>query len=412
MLKNLFKKIIKLFIYTAMLPIYWLSYLVPKDKNLWIFGAWFGEKYADNSKYLFEYINKNHTEIKAIWLTNNQNTFELIKKKGYKVFKTYSLKGLFYALRAQVGIISTGLKDINIYTTGNMKIVQLWHGIPLKKIMFDDKITFKHPNFFKNITFLIFPFLKRDFYYSNTIFIATSEEVQKRMSSAFNVRLDKVKVTGYPRNDSFFQSLRKDLDFVKKLLYFKSIGKKIVIYMPTHRREGKLNICKFLFSNLSFLNSRLEWLNCILLVKLHYYHLNEISYLTNENYSNIIVLNDKLIEQDIYNILKLTDILITDYSSVYLDYLLLNKPIIFAPFDLEDYLKNDREFYYNYNEVTPGPKAKNWEEVIKYLEDFIKNPQLYKEEREKIKNFFHKYKDGNSSKRVFQEIVKLISNKY
>jgi len=96
-------------------------------------------------------------------------------------------------------------------------------------------------------------------------------------------------------------------------------------------------------------------------------------------------------EQDINNILKLTDILITDYSSIYFDYLLLDKPIIFAPFDFEDYLVKDRELYYNYDEVTPGPKARNWNEVLISLKEAIENPEKYKKEREKIKNIFHKY---------------------
>ena len=160
---SLIRKIKKFLTYTSMLPLYWLSYLIPKDKNLWVFGAWFGERYADNSKYLFEYVNKYHPEIKAVWLTRNQNTYDLIKKKGYKVYKINSLGGIYYSLRAKVGIISVGLKDINMYLTGNMQIVQLWHGIPLKKIMFDDKITFKQPTNFKKFLLFLFPFLKSNF---------------------------------------------------------------------------------------------------------------------------------------------------------------------------------------------------------------------------------------------------------
>jgi len=399
----------KLLTYVVMLPIYWISYIFPKDKNLWVFGAWFGEKYADNSKYLFEYVNKNHPEIKAIWLTHNQHTYNIIKKRGFKVYKIYSLKGLYYSSKAKVGIISTGLKDINMYLIGNMQIVQLWHGIPLKKIMFDDKITFKNISIYKKISFLIFPFVKKNYIYSDALLIATSKEVQKKISSAFRVPLENVKITGYPRNDSFFQKYDKKLELVTKLLYLKSQGKKLVIYMPTHREEGKLDINKLFFSNIENINKKMKELNCILLIKLHFYHINKSDLSKIPNLSNIITVNDDLIEQDIYNILKLTDMLITDYSSVYFDYLLLNKPIVFAPFDIKEYLKYDREFYYNYEDVTPGPKAKNWNEVLKYIKEAIETPEKYKKEREKIRSLFHKYQDGNSSKRVFDEIVKLIS---
>ena len=408
-LRSFGEKLKKLLTYTIMLPLYWLSLVIPKDKNLWVFGAWFGEKYADNSKYLFEYVNKYHPEIKAIWLTSNQNTFKLVKNKGYKVAKTYSLKGIYYSLRAKVGVISTGLSDINMYLTGNMQIVQLWHGIPLKKIMFDDKITFRHPTIFKKLLFFFFPFLKKNIYYSDALLIATSEEVRRKISSAFKVSLKQVKITGYPRNDSFFQEPKEELEFVKKLLQLKMQGKKLAIYMPTHRKEGRMNISKFL-SNLKFIDEKLKELNCMLLVKLHYYHISENLHLMKEKeFSNITILDDNLIEGDVYNILRLTDVLITDYSSIYFDYLLLDRPIIFAPFDIEDYLKEDREFYYEYDKVTPGPKARNWNEVLMYVKEAIENPEKYKDEREKIKNIFHKHQDGNSSRRVFNEIIKIIS---
>ncbi|GAB6077191.1 CDP-glycerol glycerophosphotransferase family protein [Desulfurobacterium crinifex] len=403
------EKLKKLLIYVVMLPLYWLSFIIPKDKNLWVFGAWFGERYADNSKYLFEYVNKYHPEIKAVWLTSNRKTFEIVKNKGYNVLKISSLKGIVYSLRAKVGIISTGLRDINMYLTGNMQIVQLWHGTPLKRIMFDDKVTFRPPTTFKKILFLVFPFLKKNLYYSDALLIATSEEVRKKISSAFRVPLERVKVTGYPRNDSFFQDYRENLEFAKKMLHLKLKGKKLAIYMPTHRKEGEMDISKLLFSDMEFIDKKLQELNCMLLVKLHYYHTNESLHLRKKKFSNIIMLNDDLIEHDIYAILKLVDILITDYSSVYFDFLLLDKPIIFAPFDMESYLKNDREFYYDYNEVTPGPKAKNWNEVLVYLKEAIENPEKYGKERERIKKIFHKYQDGNSSKRVFNEIIKSIS---
>ena len=112
-------------------------------------------------------------------------------------------------------------------------------------------------------------------------------------------------------------------------------------------------------------------------------------------------------EVDVAEILPNTDILITDYSSVFFDFLLTNRPIIFAPFDYEKYITKDRELYYDYDEVTPGPKCKNWEEVLEWIVKFKENPNLFKEEREEVKNRFHKYQDGRNCERVFNEIIKL-----
>jgi CDP-glycerol glycerophosphotransferase (TagB/SpsB family) len=127
-------------------------------------------------------------------------------------------------------------------------------------------------------------------------------------------------------------------------------------------------------------------------------------------YPNIKIIKDCEIEQDIYTIINQFDILITDYSSIYFDFLLADKPIIFAPFDYEEYITKDRELYYNYNEVTPGPKCRNWDEVLDWIVKFKENPKLFKEEREKIKKMFHKYQDGKNCERVFNEILNLDKN--
>lgn len=399
-IKRILKLIIKIPVYLCFDFIYFFSWIFPKDSNLWIFGAWFGEKYADNSKYLFEHINKNHPEIRTIWLTKNKNTLKLIRSKRYEAYLTYSLKGFLLSMKSKVTIVCVGLCDVNMSTVSNAQIVHLWHGIPLKKIMFDDRINFKvSSRIRKFIVKKFFPFLWRN--YSKYMLIATSPEIQRVISGAFKAPICNVKVTGYPRNDVFFMKT-VNVPIKSKLLFLRE-NNKIGIYMPTHRREGKFDIASFFINDIEFLNSRSKELNIILLVKLHYYHLESLEH-RYFNYSNIIFIKDKDIDQDIYSILPNTDFLITDYSGTYFDYLLLNKPIIFAPFDMEDYLKNDREFYYNYDEVTPGPKAKNWHEIFMYIKEAIKYPKKYENERKKICKLFNIYNDANSSERVYREI--------
>ena len=111
------------------------------------------------------------------------------------------------------------------------------------------------------------------------------------------------------------------------------------------------------------------------------------------------------INQDIYSVINNFDLLITDYSSIYFDYLLSDNPIIFAPFDYDHFIGNQREFYYDYDEVTPGPKCKNWDEVLEWIVKFKDNSMLYSAERKNIKDKFHKYQDGNSCKRVYEKIL-------
>ncbi|RLC52457.1 MAG: hypothetical protein DRH79_04890 [Candidatus Cloacimonadota bacterium] len=118
-----------------------------------------------------------------------------------------------------------------------------------------------------------------------------------------------------------------------------------------------------------------------------------------------------LLNVDIYDSICDYDILITDFSSIYFDFLLTGKPIIFTVFDKDEYLKNERELYYEYNEITPGPKTKNWEETIKSAVSILAGNDEYKQQREKIKNRFFKYNDGRNSERVFKEISALTGTK-
>jgi len=226
-MKIVLEKLKKLFIYTTMLPLYWLSSIVPKDKNLWVFGAWFGERYADNSKYLFEYVNENHPEINAVWLACDKEVYKTVKNKGYKVVLKRSLMGIFLALRAKVFIVCQS-KGEDLYPFINDKksvVIQLWHGIPLKKIGYDDIIyTYKNGNpQIEKIKKFFFPFLNENY----SLLIATSEETKNIFSRAFRVEKKKVEITGYPRNDRLFTFSR-----AKK-------GRKNikVIYLPTFRKD-------------------------------------------------------------------------------------------------------------------------------------------------------------------------------
>ena len=115
-------------------------------------------------------------------------------------------------------------------------------------------------------------------------------------------------------------------------------------------------------------------------------------------------------KDDIYEFLTFVDILITDYSSVYFDFCLLNRPIIFSPFDQESYLSNDRELYYNYNDVTPGPKCHNWQEVISEIDLILNGKDKYANKRQVLNQRFNRYQYFKNSKRLASQILSLNNN--
>jgi CDP-glycerol glycerophosphotransferase (TagB/SpsB family) len=375
---------------------------VPKNTNLWLFGAWFGEKYADNSKYLFEYVNRNHPNVRAVWLTRNAGTRDLVSRSGYEVHLMSSPQGLFLRALSGVWIVTTThTTDVNIYYAwpfGRVKLVQLWHGTPLKTIGYDHKQSRMHPEAAAP-RFQVLPFnaLASD----KDLYIAPSEEVRAKLQAAFRVPRDRIKVTGYPRTDALFAVNKPDVPLAREL---RALRKKscVGIYLPTHRQEGKGSVSS-LTEGLSAIDAKLGELGVALLVKPHFVDLNKLNILA-DRLTNVRVITDDDIDQDLYSVLSETDFLITDYSSVFFDYLLLDKPIIFAPFDKESYTI-DRALYYNYEDVTPGPKARNWQEVLTYIEDVTTNREAYEEERRRVDRTFNAFHDGHSSQRVYDAIT-------
>ncbi|MGE8425916.1 MAG: CDP-glycerol glycerophosphotransferase family protein, partial [Sphingobacterium siyangense] len=179
----------KFFLYLINLPFYYVFKCVPKKTNLWVFGSWFGQKYSDSPKYLFEYVCKNHPEIQAIWLTNDSSTLQLIRKEGYRAVKAYSVLGYLVSARAKLGFISTSTADLNFYVLPH-KVINLWHGIPLKKIMFDDKYNNSYPlkktNPFKRI---FAPYIDSNPY---SVVVASSVREKEILISAFRLKQEEV----------------------------------------------------------------------------------------------------------------------------------------------------------------------------------------------------------------------------
>ena len=396
------KKVFKLLLIILNLPLYWISFFIPRDKNLWIFGAWFGQKYADNSKYFFEYVNKFCKKIRAIWLAKDKETIDFIQKEGYEAFHMFSIKGYLLSLRAKIAVLTVGIDDINPYTTGNMKFLQLWHGTPLKRIVFDDEKIFWHPKGFQKFFVKLSPLKRKFINYSDDIFISTSKDVRNIISSAFRVKANNVKITGYPRTDIFFNSCSDKMQVLNFMKQLSQKGNRIVIYMPTHREVNNFCYLSPFIKKIKYFDEKLRRNKIFMFIKMHFYQMERVGFF---NLNNIIFLTDSMIKHDIYNFLPYTDLLITDYSSVYFDYLLLDKPIVFAPFDIESYKIRDREFYYNYDDVTPGPKVENWDNLIEVVEKELRFPERYKKERERVCRKFHKYNDGKSCERVFKEVA-------
>ena len=381
-MKKIISKINTLIDIIITYPIYIISFLFPKNKKIWVFIGWHltehnkGEIFADNTKYLFLYTSQNEKNIKSIWLAKNRELAKKLNELGYISYYDKSFKGIYYALRAKYTIIDAYLQRQNFRYTGKSKIIQLLHGKGMKKGGYAKKIL-RH----------------------NDYIFTTSEFVSNLLPKKFTKK-SKIFITGYPRDDIFFSTKIKNIEFGTDQTNLKNVqnikkddDSKCLLYAPTFRRSMKN------FDLKSILNLQ-NWLSenkYYLFISLHSkYRIQKRL----KNTENIFFIEDC----DITPLLKHFDILITDYSSIFTDFLLTNKPIIFYPFDLEEYQKTEG-LCFNYEKYTPGPKVLNVDELKSALNKILTLDD-YQAKRQEIKNLYHKYTDGNFSKRIIETIKK------
>ncbi|OMH25673.1 CDP-glycerol glycerophosphotransferase family protein [Motiliproteus sp. MSK22-1] len=359
--------------------IYGVAILLPKHPQVWVFGAWFGERYSDNSKAFFEYVSNSKKTQRAIWISKDKNIVKAVRTQGYESYYALSAPGIWFQLRSNYAFVCQALQDdLHAPCIGpKTKVVNLWHGLPLKKIMYD---VFGDHAKKKNMKGLAIDFLSPYNKRRNDYLLATSIETQATLSKAFRVDQSRTLVTGFPRNDVFFST---DMQATTTQPYK-------CIYMPTFR--GGMGSACDLFTAYNFdfqlFEKTLADHNIKLVLRMHPVNTPP------EKLANMIKNSDTIVfdySGDIFDTITEYDCMITDYSGAYFDFLLSGKPILFAPFDLKDYLEKERDLYYPYKEVTLEPYALSWPALISQLVELKENGPSsdYINKYEKLKNLFH-----------------------
>ena len=268
-------------------------------------------------------------------------------------------------------------------------VVNLWHGSPLKKIgnYLDDK----DENYF-------------------TYLLAASDFFAPIMQKAFSCRPEQIKICGHPRNDAMFRGknalARLGLD---------AGWDKLILWMPTFRQSGFLGVsdaARAKGTGLPILsrkedmekaNALLQERNALLLAKIH--PAQDLDAIDRTAYSNIrIVTNGQMqaAECDLYALLGQADALITDYSSVYFDYLLLDRPIGFTVDDIEEYMANRGFVVDDPYPLMPGQFLNTLEEFCGFLGDVLDGTDPFAEERKRVGKLVNKYSDGKDSQRALE----------
>lgn len=391
-------------IFIALSPVYLVSKLFPRDRNLYLFGSGHGERFADNSKYLFLHFARNPSDNKYVFVSRNRQVVNSLTDAGYEALDISTWKGKLTALRAGTCFISHSTHDIHPLLIGGARIVQLWHGTPLKKIAYDSMRPPKGLRqglkyWVRRIAFRLFPYLNASTCFDHLV--VSSENVVDCFMSAFRLTRDEVEVLGQCRNDSLIAGYDFDGRIFPEFQYLESFSRKrkrVVTWMPTHRLISGGGIASLIENyqlDQSDLIDVLVRHNAQLVIKAHPLDLSQIK--DRQFLDSRIAIYPY---DDPYPLLRTTDILITDYSSVYLDFLLLDRPMIFSSFDYETYMKDDAAMYFDYEKVTPGPKCSNWIELTRELDSLLSvmtdgGEDRYCQSRKSCREMFNKFVGGN-----------------
>lgn len=368
-----------------------ISFLIPKKKSRWVFGAWFGNSISDNPEAVYRYIKANHPEIETAWILRNPGQYG----KEFRVFKRNSLKGLWYVMRSQVAVFNQGYMDFStVHVLGGVKTIQLWHGVAWKKIGADarpEKVTRKEKLYYRAFDWISL--------YDK--YIAPSELYAKHVISAFKTEENHILKVGQPRNEILFQEencqeLRQRL--LENLGISTDTDQKLVVYMPTFRDTKASSFSFFDKEIFEKINNLAKELDFYILEKSH--HAEKREKLSEKPGDRLVSCQKEHAEI----LLASADVLITDYSSCFFDFLIRDKPIIHFAYDYEYYRDQDRGLYYGIDEISAGDVVYDFKSLLDCLRKNLQYPETNARKREKIRKQFITYECVDNSRIIVEEI--------
>ena len=359
-----------------------INHIIPKSNTI-IFNSY--PPYSDNALALYNYIIEDRPDItskyKILWGQETISTAGVMTKGIINPFIKKSPAGVWRFLRAKY-IITTHGYFPGVTSGSGQTQINLWHGCGYKTITEADKI------------------------YRGDETIVTSDLYRQIHASIFEMDETHVHVTGYPRNDLLF----KPSNALEKLGITSEY--KIYIWLPTYRKaalghdgidgsENSFGIGTIDEQHFLELNAQLKKQGVFLIIKTH--PMDTIQIDNVNQYSNIACMTNQNLKEmnvDLYDLLPCTDGLLSDYSSVIVDYLLLDKPIAMVLSDQEEY-KNTRGFVFDpVEDYFPGPIINDFSGLLEYFQNREIIDNKWKEKREQLKDLFHKYSDDKSCERV------------
>jgi CDP-glycerol glycerophosphotransferase len=378
-----------------------LSYVIPKRKSLMVLMGAKDGFFNDNVKFFFLYMAEEQQDKEFYLLTANKEIYNSLKSEYDNILYYPSVKAYWIMLRSKVFVIDnfSWMDNCRFQLFWRAKIVQIWHGIGFKKIQRSNKF------FIQETSSLYRRFILN--------FVGKLPRYQAVISTGrfFTEQFFKPAFltdhfidTGYPRNDVIVnprkyknELINSDTETIERVAKMRKNGIKSVLYAPTFRDTGGDGIADGIL-DLEKLNQFAIDNGLVFVFKLH----------PLPQYQNISQGFERIIwydnVKDVYPFLPEVDFMISDYSSIYMDYILLNRPVLFLLYDREKYETKDRELHDFFNDFIIGPISTNQNKLEKDLVDLLKGEDAYQSKREEIIKKSYDNIDDKASERIFNFI--------
>jgi CDP-glycerol glycerophosphotransferase len=369
--------------------------ILPVNKKIIMFESNLGRNYTGNPRAIYEEMVQQglDQQYRCYYILENPKTqipgaAKTIKRSRLRYFFLFAISGIW--------VCDTRLPKY-IIKRPQCTYIQTWHGTPLKKLALDmDSVHMAGEKGIDNY--------KKNFY-DNTqtwdYLIAQNRFSTDIFRRAFAFSKDMLEI-GYPRNDVLLHKNNStDIVELKKQLGL-PLDKKVILYAPTWRDNEYYGSGNYKFStpmDFAELKNALGD-DTIMIVKYHYLVMDQIDWTP---YKGFVYSCD--LSYDIASLYLVSDMLITDYSSVMFDYSILKRPMLFFCYDLEEYKNNLRGFYFDFLAEAPGPVALTTEELIQAI--LYYDASAYKEKQEAFYQKYNHADDGEASKKIVELIQKI-----
>jgi CDP-glycerol glycerophosphotransferase (TagB/SpsB family) len=385
------------------------SLVVPRRRGSWVFAC--GSGLGEGSLALALHAAHEDPALAITWLARDADELRRAHALGLPSVLRSSWAGFGRTLRAELVAVTHGLGDANRFGTRGAFIVQLWHGIPLKRIQLDSPVTFGGPAVLRRVL--------RGLYRRNAASIrmlpAASEYSAARLRTAFGLPENRVIVTGDPRDDVLLAGSEESRRAAARELLARTLGElgdsRLLLYAPTWR-DGEADPGVPSAVEWQALARYLEATDSLLVLRPHPHSVG--AYDGGPAASPRIRMLTAAAQNDVTPALPAIDLLITDYSSIAYDFALTGRPIAYLAPDVERYVAT-RGLYEPYEKFSGGTAVASWAALLKLLARLDDDPQTrrrFELHSERLALECHSFRDGASTARVYSEILARLREPY